>query len=474
MKTVKRILPVICITVITVIISQLLYAQMMKREKDRCMKELSSAAESVNKEITTKFEDEITKLRLIGEIMVEDNVYDMDNIERLHLGSVQPATIFTRIDILFPDNTFICNGKRQDTYEFDFDDIVSRGEHLSHRTEDPVTQRPCVYYALPITRQGEITEVLVGVIDAKSLSDVFRPTIYEGRVNICIVDAEDGNYIMDSWHDELENAYNTADREKLRGYENIDLKSEVRNFRTGAIAFVSQTTGRPIYMYYTPVNMFGWELLIFATDDVLFANLFSLRKLFVIAGIAEVLLLILYFAWNLSIVGHLEKSNSEIEKQKKQLEYLSYTDVMTSLNNRHKYIETLTALENKQLESVGIAYMDLNGLKQVNDRNSHAAGDKYIRGAAKVLAEVFGENCYRIGGDEFVVLVCGIGKETFESKLEKLRETAQRENISFSAGALWESKCSDLDEMIKQAEKQMYSEKRKFYENHDGRPAENA
>lgn len=52
---------------------------------------------------------------------------------------------------------------------------------------------------------------------------------------------------MDTWHSTLENAYDTPDRTRLKGYEDIDLKDEVRNQKTGVIAFQSQTNGKGTY-----------------------------------------------------------------------------------------------------------------------------------------------------------------------------------------------------------------------------------
>ena len=60
-------------------------------------------------------------------------------------------------------------------------------------------------------------------------------------------------------------------------------------------------------------------------------------------------------------------------------------------------------------QSVGIVMCDLNGLKRMNDSKGHLAGDQYICDAAKILCDCFGsENVYRIGGDEFAVVLTGI------------------------------------------------------------------
>lgn len=467
MKAIKRILPVLCITAVILTISQLLYYEILEREEARCWQELSTTAQSIKKEITTKFMDEIVKLHLIEAIMLEDDVFEVDDLDSLHLGTIQPTTIFARIDILYPDNTLISNGIESVVdRDIHFADIAAKGEYLTSRKTDVETGKECVYYVLPVIKNDEIFAVIIGVIEAKSLSDIFRPIIYNGQANICIIDTEDGNYIMDSWHDELGNAYEMTERKKLKGFEEVDLQEALRNLETGAVAFESSTTGTPIYMYYTSMDMFDWQLSIFAQEEVFFGELIHFQRMFLFAGIVEIILLVLYFLWNISTVKQLEKSNAEIEKQKEKLRYISYRDMLTSMYNRNKYIEVWNSLREKKLQKAGAAYIDLNGLKQINDSQMHEAGDIYICNAAKVISEIFEENSYRIGGDEFVILAVDIEKNQFMDKMQTLQENMINKNISVSIGFLWEESCSNLDALLKEAEKRMYEEKQSYYLTH--------
>lgn len=470
MKIMKRAFPVVCIMAITLIMSLLLYGELLEREESECWQELSNTAQFVNREITTKFQDEIAKLHLVATIMIQDDIFGVDDIGSLHLDTLQTTTIFSRIDILYPDNTIISDGTKSVVdANISFDDIAAEGEYLTSRIIDFETGNECVYYVLPVIKDDEIFAVLVGVIEANSLSEIFHPIIYDGQANISIIDSKDGNYIMDSWHDELGNAYETGDRKKVKGYEDVDLQEALKKLETGVVAFESHTTGKPMYMYFTPIGMFDWQLSIFAEEDVIFGNLLSLRKVFIFAGIAEAVLLILYFLWNVSTVRRLEKSYAEIEKQKEQLKCISYRDTLTSMYNRTKYTEVWDSLKEKNLKKVGVAYIDLNGLKQINDSQSHEVGDNYIRNAAKNISNVFTENCYRIGGDEFVILVTDIAQNEFIDKIATLKESMLRENVSISIGFLWEEHCSNLDELLKEAERKMYKDKENYYLTHGRR-----
>ena len=100
---------------------------------------------------------------------------------------------------------------------------------------------------------------------------------------------------------------------------------------------------------------------------------------------------------------------------------MSYRDMLTFLFNRNKYIEVLDSHQGKVLENVGAAYIDLNGLKQINDSQGHEAGDAFIQNAAGVLSRVFPDKVYRIGGDEFVIIQSSIEELEFHNRKNRLR-----------------------------------------------------
>ena len=77
------------------------------------------------------------------------------------------------------------------------------------------------------------------------------------------------------------------------------------------------------------------------------------------------------------------------KKQQAYLEKLSYRDMLTGLYNRNRYIERLEAYKQVQDQQIGAIYIDLNGLKKVNDEQGHRAGDELIVRAAGTIAGIF-------------------------------------------------------------------------------------
>lgn len=85
---------------------------------------------------------------------------------------------------------------------------------------------------------------------------------------------------------------------------------------------------------------------------------------------------------------------------------LAYTDQMTGLCNRTRFYKDFSKLSENPSD-VAVVDFDLNNLKETNDTYGHSAGDQYIRSCAAIIAEIFDKigKCYRVGGDEFVVLI---------------------------------------------------------------------
>lgn len=98
------------------------------------------------------------------------------------------------------------------------------------------------------------------------------------------------------------------------------------------------------------------------------------------------------------------KTAMEREKEKTKLKNLSYVDSLTYAQNRNHFNEYIEQNRNKELHSLGVIYLDLNGLKEINDKMGHIAGDTLIISASYALQEIFLDNSYRVGGDEFVVI----------------------------------------------------------------------
>ena len=154
------------------------------------------------------------------------------------------------------------------------------------------------------------------------------------------------------------------------------------------------------------------------------------------------------------------------ESQKK-LSYLSYHDNSTTFYNRNRYIKDTQKLFNMDT-SLGIIYLDVNGLKDVNDQFGHEVGDALLVECARRMKMVFKKaDFYRIGGDEFIIICQSIKKESFEKRVKELSESFSKKPVcQVAIGTQWTNAVGNINEMIAEADARMYENKKEFYHKH--------
>lgn len=146
------------------------------------------------------------------------------------------------------------------------------------------------------------------------------------------------------------------------------------------------------------------------------------------------------------------------------LKKLSYFDMLTGLYNRNRYMRDIGKLAAAD-GPVGIVYLDINGLKDINDRYGHFYGDQILTDCAKIITEVFSQACfYRIGGDEFIIICSGILKEKFEEDIVELKKRFESDpQCQAAIGYKWTDKNADIQKLISDADAVMYEDKKKYY-----------
>lgn len=168
----------------------------------------------------------------------------------------------------------------------------------------------------------------------------------------------------------------------------------------------------------------------------------------------------------LSSIQYFLTDSLKAKERKACLQYMSYRDMLTTLYNRNRYIQVLEGMQAKTVIKTGVAYIDINGLKRVNDLYGHEAGDRLIINTARSMLAILPENAYRVGGDEFVLICFDMDEKIFRSKVRDICDSIAAKRISVSVGVVWEESSSELETMLRRADDLMYAEKKKYYEKH--------
>ncbi|MBQ4523742.1 MAG: cache domain-containing protein [Lachnospiraceae bacterium] len=293
--------------------------------EEKSLQNLETSVREMKNEIVAEVEYNMSLLKLEGkEWMKEDNLYEWELLPS-KLAAVQEISIFKRIDVLYPDNQLLLqNGEVKDVSDtMSFTEIAEKGEHISEYVLDIKNEDVSVFRCyVPVLKNNEIIAVLVGIIDETSFTKLC------GRQrNVCILYCEDGTFVLDNWPEELGSIEETAEREVKSKYENVNFLRDIRNGRIGTTAYSTGEKGDYTYFCYTPLHIFGCELLIFTEEDVLFGDSNKIEKILLCGCILAGLILLLYWA----IIDHYDDKLHQSEWVAEMTE--KFSDVILECSN---------------------------------------------------------------------------------------------------------------------------------------------
>jgi diguanylate cyclase (GGDEF)-like protein len=160
------------------------------------------------------------------------------------------------------------------------------------------------------------------------------------------------------------------------------------------------------------------------------------------------------------------------KKAEAYLEFLGKHDDLTKLSNRSFYVDEIRRLGRKRQFPVSVIIIDMNGLKRINDRSGHFAGDDMLRRLGEVLAKAIDPPAHacRIGGDEFAVLMPYTDEAGAEAMLQQIDSLIHLNNqfhsdepLLIAAGCGTVREGEQIEDAVRRADERMYEAKRAFY-----------
>ena len=179
-------------------------------------------------------------------------------------------------------------------------------------------------------------------------------------------------------------------------------------------------------------------------------------------------------SWLATEVARLEAELAAMRGRVAELEAHVEHDPLTGVLNRRGFERELrraSAYLERYGGAAALIYLDLDGLKPVNDHHGHAAGDAILRSVAATLVGAVraSDSVARLGGDEFAVLLWNLSVQAASTKAAALEERIAAANVVWgderltvgaSAGAAVLSAGDDVAQIIARADAAMYVRKR--------------
>lgn len=248
-----------------------------------------------------------------------------------------------------------------------------------------------------------------------------------------------------------------------------------QNSVEGSVTFTADGTEETLS--YVPVEETDWMMVVLIRESVIQDRIRSVSANSLSTNIRQIVvtLLLAVVLFHVLLFMYRALSNKDLEAEKentKAFRNMANTDSLTGIRNKHAYSETESILNQRirenDIDKLAVVVCDINGLKHVNDTQGHAAGDQLIRDASSMICEYFTHGAvYRIGGDEFVVLLQEKGYDTMQEVVDDfnvaVEDHIKKQEVVVSIGY---SKLTPEDQLVhdvfERADQMMYKRKQQL------------
>lgn len=421
----------------------------------RSFDELATATRQIAKDLVDAANADQTILSAMAERIAGHDERDNDAVLRIMKSFSLSETFVSTVALLRPDGTLLLtDGTRYDVSDtFDFETEAARGAYISDRVTS--------YFAPEklVVRNGETVAILYGVVLLQELSRNYQIDLYNGNAFLLLVDGNNGDILLDTWHDSLGNISELRGRKMLKGYTYEEAMKKIPNGIGGDMCTVSRSTGLTVYLHYEPVGINNWSVVLGVSEAEALAGTRGVVQTLSMMAIIVTALLLSYLGF---MVWYLASARRGVYR-------MSITDQGTGLMNRVAYEKCLRKSDQRVIAPAACIYIDANGLHEINNERGHEAGDQLLHAVAERLREQFPrDDLYRVGGDEFVVF-SKADAAVCEARMQAVSSALAAQDYSISYGIAAQRASAGLGDLVREADENMLKNKRSYYAEHDRR-----
>ncbi len=430
-------------------------------------------ARTISNLIDNNFEQMEKALEFIG----EEDIHTQDEL-RLVIGRVKSLLSLNRFALVDEDDIVYT---RYTTYTGGSRHAFLSGEMMDKRCISTVflygsSKQLCLSTPTPgLIVMGKPMKACFVQIDIKEISDLLAFED-EGRTYFGVY-SRNGENLTDTELGPFISGKPIF--EALKGVVSDEVLNEnIRNFSEGIEGSISFTAdGADETLCYVPIEGTDWKMVVLIHESVIHDRIREISERSIKSG-RNMLLLILALVFVLATLLLVQlrillKSKIDAEEERsRKLQSMANTDSMTGVRNKHAYseyeLELNRQIKENEIKKLAVIVCDVNGLKLVNDTKGHAAGDKLIKDACTMLCEYFNHGAvFRIGGDEFAVILREKGFDTMSEVIEefnrKVEDNIRTKEVVISIGV---STLKEDDEQFhdgfERADHQMYERKKEL------------
>lgn len=266
----------------------------------RSFDELTTATKELAKDINNATRTDQTILSAMAELIAGQDEDDLDSVLRIMNTFSLDKTFVSTVALLRPDGTLLLtDGARYDVSSaFDFETEAARGAYISDRvTSYFAPEKLVVRNVVPVKRDGETIAILYGVVLLQELSRNYQIDLYNGNAVLLLVDGNNGDILLDTWHDSLGNLSDLSGRKMLKGYTYEEAMKKIPNGIGGDMCTVSRSTGLTLYLHYEPVGINNWSVVLGVSEQDALAGTRGVVKILYLMSVIIGAILLSYLAY---------------------------------------------------------------------------------------------------------------------------------------------------------------------------------
>ncbi len=296
----KNLIATLVMIIITVILFVAAYFKISSLIEQRCLGRMEEGVNTAAAEITDKLNRDSRILNATADLIASADSFDQNSMIEM-MTALSPLMETMKVRVLMPDNTIIQpDGTTLDgTGSVSFEDEAPLGEHVSNRMTSVIDGNTMVLrHYVPIVKDGVTTAIVYGVTRLSDLPVALNiDNIYNASASVYIIDTENGDFIMDTWHNELGSVKDMAGKQTRNEGNWQNSRDDLLKGGKGYVVYRSDTINDWMYLYYMPAGINQWEIAISVPEKEAFSNLYAIRKVFLIIAILMAITIALYYLW---------------------------------------------------------------------------------------------------------------------------------------------------------------------------------
>ena len=440
----------IAATIILILLISFCSASYNKRAKQlnqgECFSTLTSSSADAAHIIEANLNGGLNSMHIIARQFSQTGLDNLKLVKAI-LGSFATNSISHHIGILLSDNTVLTpEGTVIDANGIlNFSDEVADTEHISCASPSVYDHDKLMLHGfVPIVIDGETVGLFFDEVDPEAAAKAWSPEMYDDQARFCIIDRTNGSIMIND---------NDAISQNINEIGNEHLISEVMNGKSGYMGLPIK--GELTFACYMPLDTTGeWEIIFFVSAEKTLEASNVMRKNFYVFLIEEGFVFLMFMAWIFLFNKH------SIKKTEESANF----DALTGLQNRNMF-EKFCRSKKDNSGDLACIYIDVNGLHEVNNTQGHSAGDRMLKTISDTLRNAFADaEIFRIGGDEFVIFQDNGSGTGINLKIRSVKEQLKTNNYHISAGISFSNGNTHINDIVKDAEKKMFDNKKIYYE----------